>query len=178
MDQENQTILAVDQNGKFTGQYVDKWVAHTGNGVHHKAISVLLFNSKDEVLLQLRKHKVHNNIWDFTGSTHQLHRSDGTDETDEEATYRCLDREYGIKDKMALKNLGGVNYFAPYGEFCENEYDVILIGEYNGLIKPNKEVEYAHKWMVKQEFLKDIGQNPQNYAPWAVEGMKLIKIVV
>lgn len=175
MPRDDQVILVVDENGNHTGEYVEKWVAHTGEGQHHKAISVLLYNSKDEVLIQKRKHKVHNDIWDLTGSTHQLHRKDGTDETDEEATWRCLEREYGISEKIPVKVMGGVNYFAPYGEFCENEYDVILTGEYNGEVKPNSETEYEHKWMNKQEFLKDIEANPKKYAPWAVEGVKLLK---
>lgn len=172
---EKQTILKVDENGNFTGEYVDREVAHTGEGQHHRAITVLIYNSKGEVLLQHRKHKVHNDIWDFSGSTHQLHRSYGSDESDEEATYRCLEREYGIIEKMPLKNLGGVNYFAPYGEFCENEYDVILTGEYNGELHPNVEVQYKYKWMPKDEFLTDIEENPKSYAPWAVAGLKLLK---
>lgn len=172
---DKQTILVVDENGNFSGKYVDKWVAHTGNGVHHKAITVLIYNSKGEVLLQKRKHKVHNDIWDLTGSTHQLHRNNGTNESDEEAAHRCLEEEWGITEKVPLKNLGGVNYFAPYGDFCENEYDVILIGEYNGKVSPNKTDAYGYKWMDKNEFLKDIKNNPKKYAPWAVKAVQLFK---
>lgn len=170
-----QTILVVDDKGNFTGEYVEKEVAHTGAGKHHKAISVIIFNSKGEILLQHRKHKVHNDIWDVTGSTHHLHKKNGQDETDEEATYRCLKREWGIKEKIPLKALGGVNYFAPYGDFCENEYDIFLIGKYNGPIFPSKDVSYNYKWMKKTDFLKDINKNPKNYAPWVVACIKLLK---
>jgi isopentenyl-diphosphate Delta-isomerase len=172
---DNQIILKVDEKGQFTGEYVDKWEAHTGDGHHHKAITVLIYNSKGEVLLQKRKHKVHNEIWDCTISTHQLHREDGTDETDEEAVYRGIEREYGITEKIPLENLGGVHYFAPYGDFCENEFDIFLTAKYNSKLKPNEETEYGHKWMDKNEFLKDIKLHPKNYAPWVVEGLKMLK---
>jgi isopentenyl-diphosphate Delta-isomerase len=88
-----QIILACDDNGKFI-EYIPKMVGHTGDGRRHLAITVLLYNSKGEVLLQRRKHKVFDNIWDFTGSTHPLHKEDGKDESLEEATLRFLKVEY------------------------------------------------------------------------------------
>ena len=171
----NQTILVADKNGKHTGEYISKEIAHTGRGKRHLAISVLLYNNKSQVLLQHRKHKIHDDIWEFTGSTHHLHRNDGTDETSEEATYRCLRREYGIAERIPLKILGGVNYFAADGKFCENEYDVILVGEFNGKLRPDEQVSYSYKWVDEKEFLKDIDENPKKYAPWAVEAIKIVK---
>lgn len=171
---DEQIILGADENGKFTREYFPKSVGHTGEGKHHFAITVQIYNSKGEVLLQKRKHKIFDNIWDMTASTHQLHREDGTDETDEEATLRALKVEYGFEN-VRLQNLGGFNYFAKYGEHCENEHDKILIGEYNGLVQLNPEVGYEYKWMPKQDFLKDVEETPKNYTPWTVEGAKLLK---
>ena len=132
---DNQIILGADENGNFTGEYFPKMVGHTGKGKHHFAISVFLYNSKGELLLQKRKHQVFDNIWDMSASTHQLHRKDDTDETDEQATLRALKVEYGINSVDHLENLGGINYFAKYGEFCENEHDKILIAQYDGEVK-------------------------------------------
>lgn len=170
-----QTILVVDEDGRHTGEYISKNIAHTGVGRRHLAISVLLYNNKGKILLQHRKHKIHDDIWEFTGSTHHLHRKDGTDETSEEATYRCLGREYGIRKRIPLKILGGVNYFAADGKFCENEHDVILVGEFNGKLRPNRQVAYNYKWVDKKEFLVDIDKNPKKYAPWVVETVKIFK---
>jgi len=171
---EGQIILAVDDNGKFSGEYIPKAVGHTGAGQRHLAITVLIYNSKGQCLLQKRKHQVFDNIWDITGATHPLHKEDG-DETVEEATWRCLAVEYGIKDKIPLKNLGFFNYFAKYGEYCENEHCAILVGEYNGPLSLNPEVGYEYKWMDKKEFLQDIEANTQNYTPWAKEALKFLK---
>jgi isopentenyl-diphosphate delta-isomerase len=172
MDQD-QIISSVDERGNFL-EYVSKIKAHTGEGIHHLAITVFVFNSKGEVLLQKRKHKIFDNIWENTASTHQLHREDKTDETDEEATLRALKREYGI-EKIELEKLGGFNYFQRNGDLCENEFCKLLIGKYDGEVKLNPEVGYAIKWMDKNEFLKDLEKHPQSYTPWTIEAVKLLK---
>ncbi len=172
----DQIILTCDDEGNFSGGYIPKEEGHTGSGKRHLAIAVLLFNKAGEVLLQKRKHRIFNDIWDVTGATHPLHLGDGKDETFEEATLRCLKREYNINPEEVkdLKNLGTFNYFASYEDgLCENEHCAMLVGEYNGEVKVNPEVGYGYKWMEKDEFLKDIKENPQNYSPWAVEGIKI-----
>lgn len=171
---DNQIILVADEKGKFTGEYISKEMGHTGLGKRHLAITVLIYNKKGEVLLQRRKHQVFDNIWDITGATHPLHRKDGTDETFEEATLRCLKREYNIED-VRLKNVGSFNYFAQDGTRCENEHCAILVGEYNGEVHLNPEVGYEYKWMSKEEFLADIEKNPQKYSKWAQEGVKVVQ---
>jgi len=173
---ERQIIIACDSEGVFKGEYIPKTVGHTGEGRRHLAIAVTVYNSKGQILLQRRKHQVFDDIWDVTGATHPLHRKDGTDETLEEATLRCLKVEYNI-DPIPLKNLGAFNYFAPYhtvqGEYCENEHCYLLIGEHNGSFKLNPEVSYGYKWMGKQEFLNDIAVHPEIYSPWAVKATKM-----
>src|SRR3989338_617418 len=117
---DKQTILACDDKGKFL-EYIPKMVGHTGEGRRHIAITVLIYNSKNEVLLQKRKHRVFDDIWDFSASTHPLHSEIG-DETLEEASLRALKQEYGI-EKVKLDTLGSFNYFAKVGKLCENEHD-------------------------------------------------------
>lgn len=75
MNQDDQIIMACDDNGVFSGEYIPKEVGHTGQGKRHLAIAVLLYNGQGKVLLQQRKHRVFD------------------DETFEEATQRCLERE-------------------------------------------------------------------------------------
>lgn len=171
---DEQIILVVDDKGKFHGEYIPKSVGHTGQGRRHLAISVLLYNSKGEVLLQKRKHQIFNNIWDITGATHPLHQ-DGTDETLEKAARRALLAEYGIREIGEIREIGAFNYFARYGKYCENEHCAILVGEYNRPINLNPEVGYEYIWMDEKKFLDDIEKNPKKYSPWAVEAAKLIR---
>lgn len=179
-----QVILSVDDDGKFL-EYIPKELGHTGEGRRHLAITVLLSNSKGKVLLQKRKHKIFDNIWDFTGATHPLHNSDGpaspdggqggTDESLEEATRRCLKEEWDISDIRDIKKLGEFNYFAQYGDLCENEHCAMMVGEYNGEINLDPKVGYEYKWMDKKEFLSDVESNPDKYTPWVIEGIKVLK---
>jgi isopentenyl-diphosphate delta-isomerase len=173
----DQIILACDDQGQFL-EYIPKSVGHTVKGRRHLAITVLLYNSNGQVLLQRRKHKVFDNIWDFTASTHPLHREDGTDETLEEATLRALQDEYGIEE-VKLKTAGSFNYFAPYrtvgGDLCENEHDYILTGEYNGEIKLNPDIAYEAKWVDKAEMQKDMEANSNKYSKWAQESLRVLK---
>lgn len=169
----NQIIIVCDDKGNPTGEYIPKMAGVSGDGKKHLAITVVLYNKKEEILLQKRKHQVFDNLWDLTAST-DLSHFEGKDESFEEAAERCLKREYSISN-LKLKNLGGFSYFAKDGDHCENEFDVMLTGEYNGEVNLNLEVGYEYKWMEKQGFLKDIEANPQNYTPWAIEGVKILK---
>ncbi|MCL5784974.1 MAG: NUDIX domain-containing protein [Patescibacteria group bacterium] len=169
----NQTILACSENGQFL-EYIPKEIGHTGEGRRHLAVTVLVYNKRGEILLQRRKHEVFNDIWDFTASTHPLHKSDGLDETVEEATMRALKEEYEIED-ISVKKVGEFNYFAKIGPLCENEHDVLLVGEYNGEVKLNPDVGYEYKWVDKKEFLKDFNTDPDNYTPWTKEAVRILK---
>lgn len=167
-----QIILAVDDQGNFL-EYIPKELGHTGEGRRHLAITVLIYNSKGEVLLQRRKHQVFDNIWDFSASTHPLHTDSG-DESLKEATLRALKEEYEIGN-VFLKEVGSFNYFAKIGELCENEHDHLLIGEYNGEVNLNPKHGYEYKWVNKWEVLKDMEANPDKYTAWAKMSLKLLK---
>lgn len=171
-----QIILAVDDQGNFL-EYIPKEEGHRGLGKRHLAITVLIYNSSGQVLLQKRKHQIFDNIWDFTASTHPLQKSLGNDETIEEATIRALKEEYNTTD-VKVKVVGSFNYFASYhteqGDFCENEHCIMLVGEYNGKVNMNPSVGYEYKWVDKKDFLKDVETNPEKFAPWVIKGAQLL----
>lgn len=169
----DQIIIACDKTGRPSGQYIPKKVGHTGKGKLHLAITILLYNNNGEVLLQKRKHEVFDDIWDLTGATHPIHTERG-DESFEEATQRCLLREYGIKE-VKLRNLGTFNYFATDGKLCENEHCAMMVGEYSGSVNLNPKVGYGCEWMDKHEFLKDIKASSRKYTPWAVKGVEVLQ---
>lgn len=170
---DRQIILAVDDNGKFL-EYIPRMEGHLGKGKRHIGITIILFNRKGQMLLQRRKHLVFDNIWCFTADTHPLHLGN-KDETIEEACQRCLDGEYNITEKVNLQSLGRFNYFGTYKKYCENENCYLMVGEYNGEFKLNPEAGYECKWVAKEDFLRDFEKNPQKYAPWVPEGVKLLK---
>lgn len=191
----NQVILACDERGNFI-EYIPKMEGHIGVGKRHLGITILLFNDQGEILSQRRKHLVFDNVWCFTADTHQLHKphsrhseersplrlseaSDvgisGADETIEAAAKRCLAVEYGITATIPTQNLGGYNYAAQDGELCEKEFCLMIIGEYDGDLQLNPAVGYEYMWLSKSDFLKDVEEHPQKYAPWVKGGIEVLK---
>lgn len=178
----DQIILAVDDKGNFL-EYIPKELGHLGGGMRHLAITVLVKNKKGEVLLQKRKHKIFDSIWDISGATHPLHdQKTGEDESLDEATQRCLNDEWRINGKE-IKDFGAFNYFAKDGEsseneqalFCENEHCHIMVAGYDGEVKLNPNAGYEYKWLKKEDFLKDIEENPEKYSVWSKEAIKILK---
>lgn len=166
-------VLACDETGRFTGEYVRRDVAHTGDGQRHLAIAVLLHDPEHRLLLQRRRHPLFDSTWDLTGATHQLHLPGG-DETAERAARRCLDREYGIQG-VFLRECGGFEYFARDGGRCENEYCALLVGEYEGPVTLNEEVGYGYRWAASSELLAEIAEAPETYTPWALAGIDVLR---
>lgn len=165
-----QQLILVDKRDKFLGKYAPKMRCHTGEGLHHRAFTIMIFNEKGEVLLQKRKHKLWDDCWDLTNS-HPLHRRDGTDETYKEAAQRCLEREWRIN--IPVKSLFAFNYFAQYeNNLCENEYCLFMIGQYNGQPKPNSKVAYGYRWLSFRRLLEEIKLHPQEYTPWLIVALE------
>ena len=125
----------------------------------------LLFNDKNQVLLHRRRHKLFDRLWDLTAISHSLH-IDGLDETYQEASDRALKKEMGISH-VPINTVGAFNYIAHDGNWSENEYCAVLVGEYDGFFKPNKYEVYEAKRIDFEKFVADIKKNPQKYTPWA-----------
>ncbi len=170
---DKQIILACDENGNFE-EYIPRMVGHTGMGRRHIGLTILITNHKGRLLLQKRKHQIFDNVWCFTADTHRLHTKEG-DESLEQATQRCLKVEYNIIEEFPINNLGFFNYFGKDDGYCENEHCAMMTGEYSGPINMNPEVGYEYKWVNKKEFLTDLEENPKKYAPWVIEGVKILK---
>ncbi len=166
----SETLVVVDDRDNFI-RYAPREECHSGNGIHHRAFTILILNKNKEILLQKRKHEIWDGYWDLTNS-HPLHLGD-RNESYEEAAVRCLKQEWDISiEPSAIKNLFGFNYFDRYDGRCENEYCMLVVAEYSGEVKPNKEVCYEFKWVKYDELLEDVMKNQTNYTPWLVMAIK------
>ncbi len=168
-----QIIQAVDEHGAFE-EYIPRSIGHTGEGRRHRAITALITNTKGELLLQKRKHRLFDNIWCFSADTHPLHMTDH-DENVDQAARRALKEDFDIQGAYPLANMGDFTYFAKYGEYCENEYCAMMVGEYNGAIQLNPEAGYEYTWMTRADFLTDFATNPVKYAPWVPGGVEVLQ---
>jgi isopentenyl-diphosphate delta-isomerase len=170
----DQQLLVVDDQGRLTGEVVSRGPAHSGAGRRHLALVVLLFDRRQQVLLQRRKHRLFDDRWDFSAATHPLRRSDGSDETLDQAAARCLACEYGIAG-VAFEALGAFDYFARDGALCENEHCVLLVGHYDGPARVAPAAGYACRWIAKRELMRELESQPKSFTPWALAGARLLR---
>lgn len=140
---EKDEVSLVETDGKFIAPK-DKYEAHKYPSKLHLAISVWLFNSRGEVLLQKRSEKkiVGANWWANTACGNVW-----PTETFFDCANRRLDKELGIKGVL-LKPKFKFTYKA-YGNdtYGEHEIDQVYVGFLNSKIKPNPEEVNETKWV-------------------------------
>ncbi|MFC1907450.1 isopentenyl-diphosphate Delta-isomerase, partial [Chloroflexota bacterium] len=120
---------------------------HRGQGRLHRAFTVFLLNSRNQLLVQQRS----NNkllwplTWESSCSSHPLPGEDYLT-----AGEKRLKVELGISCKLALRNK--FQYFAKYRDVgSENEVCALLIGKYSGDVRPNSEEVEQWKWIDLEE---------------------------
>lgn len=156
---EEQVIL-VNEKDEQIG-VMPKLEAHE-KAVLHRAFSVFVLNSNNEIMLQQRaKHKYHSPLlWTNTCCSHQR-----ISETNIEAGTRRLEEEMGFKTE--LKELFHFIYKAPFDNgLTEHELDHVMIGYYNEEPKINNEEVASWKWMSIETIKADMLKNPDIYTVW------------
>ncbi len=159
MNTEEQVIL-VNVNDVQIG-LMPKIEAHK-KALLHRAFSVFVFNTKNELLLQKRAaHKYHSpNEWTNTCCSHQRNN-----ESNLEAGKRRLQEEMGFS--CTLKESFSFIYKAPFDNgLTEHELDHVLIGYYNEDPIINRDEVDDFCWMSIPNIEMDIKTNPNKYTVW------------
>jgi isopentenyl-diphosphate delta-isomerase len=158
MIEEN--VILVDKNDQQIG-LMPKLEAHE-KAFLHRAFSVFVLNSKNEIMLQQRAHHKYHSplLWTNTCCSHQR---DG--ESNIQAGSRRLFEEMGFKTE--LKELFHFIYKAPFDNgLTEHELDHVMIGYYNESPVVNPEEVEAWKWMAIDEVKNDMQVRPEIYTVW------------
>jgi len=157
-------VVVVDSNDNELGM-MDIWEAHKNPGVLHRAISVVLTNSKGEWLLQKRSEQkpLWPGFWSNTVCTHPQ-KGEGYGE----CGVRRLREEMGISLKIEdLKVWSRFVYQAHYNhELSEHEVDTVLVGKYEGEVGPDKDEVSEWKWVPFGWLENDLRENGDQYTPW------------
>ncbi|MBU1975640.1 MAG: isopentenyl-diphosphate Delta-isomerase [Nanoarchaeota archaeon] len=156
-------LILVDANDKELGKE-EKIKCHLGDGIKHRAITTFVFNSKGELLLAQRSKEkmLWPEWWDSAMATHVKHG-----ETYEECAERRIPEEMGFD--CIFKYLFKFSYEAKYHDVgSENEVCALLVGKYDGEVKPVPTEVMAYKWISLDELREEIKENPGVYCPWLV----------
>jgi isopentenyl-diphosphate delta-isomerase len=153
-------ILLVNDMDRIIG-FADKIEVHT-KGLLHRAFSLFVFNSKNEMLLQRRaKVKYHSGgLWTNTCCSHAL-----SGLPLEDVVHRRLFREMGfdcpVQEKFVLRYRAELK-----NGLIENEIDHIFIGEFDGDPSPAADEADAWKWVSMDEVQRLIAESPDDFTEW------------
>ena len=153
-------ILLVDEDNNPIGAG-EKMDVHR-RGVLHRAFSILVHNSKKEMLLQRRAAAKYHCPGQWSNACCS-HPAPGDHLL--LAARRRLKEEMGIS--IPVKETGvEFIYKVKVGDLTEYEYDHLLYGQFDGEPKINPQEADDWKWMAFADLRKDMKRNPEFYTPW------------
>jgi isopentenyl-diphosphate delta-isomerase len=131
-------------------------------GILHRAFSVLIFNTKGELLLQQRAaHKYHSPLlWTNSCCSHPK-----PGETITAAATRRLQEEMGF-DCELLEVFSFIYQAKLDNELTEYEFDHVFVGYSDSEPVLNPEEVEDWKWIDLKVLQIDIQENPQSYTYW------------
>lgn len=157
---EYESVILVDTNDNMIGT-MEKMAAHRSARLH-RAISVFIFNSKGDMLLQKRaSHKYHSGgEWSNACCTHP-----GPGEQPIDAAMRRLEEEMGMR--CDLEHAFSFTYRAALDNgLYEHEYDHVYIGTTDMFPTPNAWEVEGFVYLSPEKVEGDLLENPQLFTPW------------
>ena len=156
---ENEELILVDQNDNDIG-FLSKSACHAGEGVLHRAFSVILFNINGELLLQKRSalKKLWPMYWSNSCCSHPLYQNGEENgiEGAKSAAIRKLTQELGIEmGSIKSENMNFVtkmHYKARADKkWVEHEIDYIFVVKRDVQINPNSNEIQKTNYVNKKE---------------------------
>ena len=158
---EQEKVILVDSSDREVGT-MEKMDAHRFGGTLHRAFSIFIFNSQEEMLLQQRAISKYHSGGLFTNTCCSHPRPN---EDILSAANRRLQEEMGIN--CALKEIFSFEYRAALDhDLTEWELDHVFIGECDDLPEVNVLEVESYKYVAVEWLLRDLASNPNNYTEW------------
>jgi isopentenyl-diphosphate delta-isomerase len=153
-------VVLVDDRDREQG-LMEKLQAHKA-GRLHRAVSVFIFNSKNELLLQQRAAgKYHSaNLWTNTCCGHPREQ-----ETPREAASRRLYEEMGLTGRINEAFTFIYNAQLSNG-LSEHEYDHVFIGHSDAVPRPDDSEVGAWKYISMTELDRLVKEKPEQFTEW------------
>ncbi len=157
---EQQMLILVDERDNQIG--IEEKIAAHQKALLHRAFSILIYNSKGEMLLQQRAlDKYHaGGLWTNACCGHP-----NPSEAVEHAIHRRLKEEMGFD--CELTPIERMTYKLPISNgLTEHEYLHRYNGIYDGEILPNPEEAMDYKWITKEGLVAETTEHPEMFTPW------------
>lgn len=158
---ESEELILVNDADEEVG-FSDKSTCHNGDGILHRAFSLLIFNGRNELLLQQRsaEKRLWGGYWSNSCCSHPRRG-----ETMEEATVRRLQQELGLD--CALQFLYKFQYAAPYGDSgSERELCWVYFGKSDQPPVVNQNEVSAWRYISMENLALELSSNPDVFTPW------------
>jgi len=153
-------IALVDEHDKIIG-YTDKTEVHQ-KGLLHRAFSIIIFNSKGEMLIHRRAFTKYHSAGLWTNACCS-HLAAGNEM--EEVIHERLLNEMGFD--CELKHCLTFHYRVVFdNNLTENEIDWVYQGIYDGKPLPNPDEVDSYRWITIEDLVIEIRTNPQNFTYW------------
>ncbi len=154
-------VILVDTKDRAIGE-MEKLEAHK-KALLHRAISVFIFNSKGQMLLQKRAlSKYHSpGLWTNTACTHPF-----PDESIEAAAERRLYEEMGISQVKLTKIFDFIYKEMLDDELSEYELDHVFIGLSDALPVPQAAEVSDFEYIEPNVLLVEMSLYPDKYTVW------------
>lgn len=154
-------VILVDSDDTVIGE-MEKLEAHQKAQLH-RAVSVFIFNSKGQLLLQKRAlNKYHSpGLWTNTACTHPR-----PNESNEDAAVRRLNEEMGIRLANPTKLFDFIYKEELENGLTEYEFDHVFAGITDDAPVPEPQEVCDFKYVETELLIKIIRENPENYTVW------------
>lgn len=150
VDKNDNKIGLRPRDDFYTGKYI------------HRASHLILFNLKNEILLQKRAKdkKWYPDLYTFSVD------ETVADESYEDCIKRGMQEEIGIL--IEVKRL----FKYPFFDTFDKAWHCVFVGKSDQEIKPDKREIQKIKWIKVEELKKDVEKHPEIYTPPFTRGIK------
>jgi isopentenyl-diphosphate Delta-isomerase len=158
---ESDSLILVDEADHGVG-HLSKLLCHQGQGILHRAFSLLIFNDHGELLIQQRS--ASKRLWPLYWSNSCCSHPRST-ETLDAAIQRRLHEELGLR--CPLHFLFKFQYQAQFDETgAENELCSVYIGRSTDPVKINTDEILAWRWVDPDALQAEMAGGAGNFTPW------------
>lgn len=168
---DDKQVVLVDDKNRVLGT-APKLEAHSAETPLHRGFSLFLFDYHGNLLLQQRskRKKTFPLVWSNSCCGHPK-----LNEANVDAAKRHLEYELGIKNVEVFEVISDYRYRVEMNGIFENEICPILVCFTDQKPVANKEEVENVKWILWEDFLKEIKNGKTDYSLWAKEEAILLE---